>query len=119
MVLHFHSIRWLQNKSEDMLMSAVIKKKKRLLFSSTILNKHVGMQRTEYLRMHDCRKARRFPRTRMFQGKSQLKMDSSESHKGAGGDPFLNEQCIRTSIHTVRKAAEVMTTLNNLVITKE
>lgn len=55
----------------------------------------------------------------MFQGKCQLKIDSSESRKGAGGDPFLNEQCIRRSIHTVRKAAEVMTAVNNSVITKE
>ena len=55
----------------------------------------------------------------MFQGKRQLKIDSSKSHKGAGGDPFLNEPCIRRSIHTVRKAAEVMNTLKNMVVTKE
>jgi len=55
----------------------------------------------------------------MFQGKHQLKIDSSESHKGAGGDPFLNEQCVRRSVHTVAKATEVMTTVNNLVITKK
>lgn len=49
----------------------------------------------------------------------QLKMDSSESHKGVGGDPFLNKECVRRSIHTVRKAAEGTSTVNNLVITKE
>lgn len=98
---------------------SVMIKKNRLLFSSTLLNKHAVMQRAECLRMHDCRKARSFPRTWIFQGKHQLKIDSSVSYKGAGGVPFLNEQCIRRSIHTVRKAAEVMNTVNNLVVTKE
>lgn len=55
----------------------------------------------------------------MFQGKGQLKTDSSESHKGAGDNTFLNEQYIKLSGHTVGKAAEVMTTVNNLIRTKE
>lgn len=49
----------------------------------------------------------------------QLKMDSSEAHKGTGGGPFLNKEYIRRSIHTVRKAAEETNTVNNLFITKE
>lgn len=55
----------------------------------------------------------------MFQGKHQWKIDSFESHKGSGSDPFINEQCISRYIHTIKKAAGVLSTANNLFMTQE